>query len=139
MYLPWNQYQDGPAKTVGAIASEAMSAIALVAIAVGNNAGNSGSSGSSGGNVGCGGCGDKDIGSHSDGGGHRQQSTKDSSGRNGGGDLGCLFLLQESSGFLFFPLLWRFFTGITIKSSERHQEICLYGAYVESYVGYRFV
>ncbi len=27
--------------------------------------------------------------------------------------LGCLFL-RESSGFLFFPLLWQFFTGITI-------------------------
>jgi hypothetical protein len=31
-------------------------------------------------------CNDKDIGSYSNGGGHRQQSTKDSSGRNGSGD-----------------------------------------------------
>ncbi len=86
MYLPWNQYQDGPTKTVGAIASEAMLAIGLAAIAVGNNDGNSGSSGSSGGSVGGASCGDKDIGGCSDGGGHKQQSTRDGSGRNGGGD-----------------------------------------------------
>ncbi len=73
-------------KTVGAIASEVMLAIALAAIAVGNNDGNSGSGGSSGGSVGGGGCGDKDIGGYIDGGGHRQQSTKDGSGRNGGRD-----------------------------------------------------
>jgi hypothetical protein len=84
MYLPWNQYQDGPAKTVGAIASEAMVAIALAAIAVGNNDGNSDSGGSSGGSVGGGGCSDKEIGGYSDGGGHRQQSTKDGSRKNGG-------------------------------------------------------
>ncbi len=58
MYLLWNQYLDGPAKTVGAIASEAMLAIALAVIAVGNNDGNSGSGGSSGGSVGGGGCGE---------------------------------------------------------------------------------
>jgi hypothetical protein len=86
MYLPWNQYQDGLAKTVGAIASEAMFAIALAAIAVGNNDGNSGSGGSSGGSVGGSGCSDKEIGSYNNGGGHRQQSTKDGSGRNGGRD-----------------------------------------------------
>jgi hypothetical protein len=86
MYLPWNQYQDGPAKTVGAIASEAMPAIALAAIAMGNSDSNSGSIGSSGGSVGGSGCSDKDIGGYSNGGGHRQQSTKDGSGRNGGGD-----------------------------------------------------
>jgi hypothetical protein len=86
MYLPWNQYQDGPAKTVGAIASEAMLAIALVTIVVGNNDGNVSSGGSSGGSVGGGGCGDKDIGGYSNGGGHRQQSTMDGSRRNGNGD-----------------------------------------------------
>jgi hypothetical protein len=86
MYLLWNQYQDGPTKSVGAIAPEAMLAIALAAIAVRNNDGNSSSGASSGGSVGCGGCGDKDIGGYSDGSGHRQQSTKDDSGRNGGRD-----------------------------------------------------
>ncbi len=63
-----------------------MSAKALARIAVGNNNGNSGSSDSSGGSIGGGGCGDKDIGSYSDRGGHRQQSTKDGSRRIGGGD-----------------------------------------------------
>jgi hypothetical protein len=58
-------------------------------------------------------------------------------------ELGCLFL-QESSGFLFFPLLWRFFhrnhnSCFTVTFLERHQETCLYGAYVERYVGYQFV
>jgi hypothetical protein len=86
MYLLWNQYQGGPTKTVGAIASETMLAIALAAIGVGNNNGNSGSGGSSGGSVGGGGCSDKDICGYRDGGGHTQQSTKDGSGRNGGGD-----------------------------------------------------
>ncbi len=57
--------------------------------------------------------------------------------------LGCLFL-QESSGFLFFLLLWRFFHRNHDSCSaeiflERHQETCLYGVYVESYVGYQFV
>jgi hypothetical protein len=47
---------------------------------------NSGSSGSSGGSVGGSSCSDKDIGGYSNGGGHRQQSTKDSSGKNGGRD-----------------------------------------------------
>jgi hypothetical protein len=61
----------------------------------------------------------------------------------GGGDLGCIFL-QESSGFLHFPFLWRFFhrnhdSCSAITFSGRHQETCLYGAYVESYVGYQFV
>jgi hypothetical protein len=70
--------------------------------------------------------------------------------RNGNGQrqrqwqwLGCLFL-QESSRFLFFPLLWCFFhrnhgfcSAVTFL--ERHQETCLYGAYVKSYVGYQFV
>jgi hypothetical protein len=86
MYLPWNQYHNGPAKTVGAIASEAMWAIALAAITVGNNNGNSGCGGSIRGSVGGSGCGGKDIGSYSNGDGHRQQSTKDSSRRNDGGD-----------------------------------------------------
>jgi hypothetical protein len=71
MYLPWNQYQEGPAKTMGAIASEAMLAIALVAIAVGNNDGNNSRGDSSGGSIGVSGCGDKDIGGYSDGSGHR--------------------------------------------------------------------
>jgi hypothetical protein len=57
--------------------------------------------------------------------------------------LGCIFL-QESSGFLCFPFLWRFFHRIhdscsAVTFSERHQETCLYGAYVESYIGYQFV
>jgi hypothetical protein len=57
--------------------------------------------------------------------------------------LGCLFL-QESSGFLFFPLLWCFFhrnhnSCSTVTFSEHHQETCLYGATVESYIGYQFV
>ncbi len=56
--------------------------------------------------------------------------------------LGCIFL-QESSGFLCFPFLWRFFhrnhnSCSAVTFSERHQETCLYGAYVESYVGYQF-
>ncbi len=60
-----------------------------------------------------------------------------------GTKLGCLFL-QEFSGFLFFPLLWRFFhrnhnSCSAVTFSEHHQETCLYGAYVESYVGYQFV
>jgi hypothetical protein len=57
--------------------------------------------------------------------------------------LGCIFL-QESSGFLFFPLLWRFFyrnhnSCSAVTFSECHQETCLYGAYVESNKGYQFV
>jgi hypothetical protein len=64
MYIPWNQYQNGLAKTVGAIASEAILAIVLAVIAVGNNDGNSGSGGSSGGGIGGGSCGDKDIGGY---------------------------------------------------------------------------
>jgi hypothetical protein len=56
--------------------------------------------------------------------------------------LGCLFL-QESSGFLFFPLLWHFFdrnhdSCSAVTFSEHHQETCLYGAYVGSYVGNEF-
>jgi hypothetical protein len=43
MHLPWNQYQNGPAKIVHA----AMAAIASALIAAGNNNGNSGGSGSS--------------------------------------------------------------------------------------------
>ncbi len=57
--------------------------------------------------------------------------------------LGCLFL-QESSGFLFFLLLWRFFyrnhdSCSTVTFLECHQETCLYGAYIECYIGYQFV
>ncbi len=57
--------------------------------------------------------------------------------------LGCLFL-QEFSGFLLFLLLWRFFhrnhdSCSTVTFSERHPETCLYGGYVESYIGYQFV
>ncbi len=68
---------------------------------------------------------------------------RNGSNDEGRGGLGCLFL-QESSGFLFFPLLWRFFhrnhdSCSAVTFSERHQETCLYGAYVESYVGYQFV
>ncbi len=70
-------------KTVGATASEAMLAIALGAISVGNDDGNSSSGGNSGGSIVGGSCGDKDIGSYSNGGGHRQQSTKDGSRKNG--------------------------------------------------------
>jgi hypothetical protein len=57
--------------------------------------------------------------------------------------LGCLFL-QESSRFLFFLLLWHFFhwnhnSCSAVTFLERHQETCLYRAYVESYVEYQFV
>ncbi len=57
--------------------------------------------------------------------------------------LGCIFL-QESSGFLRFLFLWRFFhrnhdSCSAVTFSERHQETCLYGAYVGSYIGYQFV
>jgi hypothetical protein len=57
--------------------------------------------------------------------------------------LGCIFL-QESSGFLRFLFLWCFFhrnhdSCSAITFSEHHQETCLYGAYVGSYVGYQFV
>jgi hypothetical protein len=57
--------------------------------------------------------------------------------------LGCLFL-QESSGFLCFLFLWHFFhrnhdSCSAVTFSERHQESCLYGADVESYIGYQFV
>jgi hypothetical protein len=76
MHLPWNQYQDGPTKTV-----HGSTAIALATIAAGNNDGNSGGGGSSGGG---GGCDNEDIGGYSDGGGHRHQSTKSDRGRNGG-------------------------------------------------------
>ncbi len=65
------------------------------------------------------------------------------SGSDGDLVLGCLFL-QETSGFLFFLLLWHFFhrnhdscSAVTLL--ERHQETCLYGATVESYIGYQFV
>jgi hypothetical protein len=58
----------------------AMAAIVSAAIAAGNNGSNSGGGGSSSGN---GGCNDKDIGSYSNGEGHRQQSTKSGRGRNG--------------------------------------------------------
>ncbi len=56
--------------------------------------------------------------------------------------VGCIFL-QESSGFLCFLFLWRFFhrnhdSCSAVTFSEHHQETCLYGAYVESYVGYQF-
>ncbi len=56
---------------------------------------------------------------------------------------GCLFL-QESSGFLFFPLLWRFIhrnhnSCSAVTFSECHQETCLHGAKVESYIGHQFV
>jgi hypothetical protein len=40
-------------------------------------------------------------------------------------------LFSQESRFLF--------CHSTITFSERHQETCLYGAYVESYVGYQFV
>jgi hypothetical protein len=63
--------------------SIATMAIVLAAIAVGNNGGNSGGGGSSGSG---GGCNDKDIGSYSNGGAHRQQSIKNSRGRNGKDD-----------------------------------------------------
>jgi hypothetical protein len=57
--------------------------------------------------------------------------------------LGCIFL-QKSSRFLCFPFLWCFFhrnhnSCSAVTFSECHQETCLYGAYVESYVGYQFV
>jgi hypothetical protein len=57
--------------------------ISLAAIAAGNSNGNSGgnASGGSGGS-----CNDKDIDGYSNGGGHRQKSTKGGSGRNGSGD-----------------------------------------------------
>jgi hypothetical protein len=71
---------------VGAIATAAMAAIALAAIVAGNNNTNSSGGGSSGGSGGDSGCGDEDIGGYSDGRGHRQQSFKGSSRRNGGGD-----------------------------------------------------
>jgi hypothetical protein len=58
----------------------AMAAIVLAAIAAGNNGGNSGGGGSSGNG---GGCDDEDIGGYSNGGAHRQQSTKSGRGRNG--------------------------------------------------------
>ncbi len=58
----------------------AMAAIVLAVIAAGYNGGNSGGGGSSGGS---GGCNDKDIGGYSNGGAHRQQSTKSGRGRNG--------------------------------------------------------
>jgi hypothetical protein len=58
----------------------ATAAIVSAAIAAGNNGGNSGGGGSSGGG---GGCVDKDISGYSDGGAHRQQSTKSIRGRNG--------------------------------------------------------
>ncbi len=58
-------------------------AIASAAIGAGNNGSNSGGGGSSGGNDGCN---DKDIGGYSNGGGHRQQSTKSGRGRNGSRD-----------------------------------------------------
>ncbi len=61
----------------------AMVAIALAAIATRNNGGNSSGGGSSGSGDGCD---DEDIGSYSNCGGHRQQSTKCGRGRNGGGD-----------------------------------------------------
>ncbi len=53
-----------------------------------------------------------------------------------GGPLGC--------PFLFFLLLWHFFqrnhdSCSAVTFSEPPQETCLYGAYVESYVGYQFV
>jgi hypothetical protein len=43
-----------------------------------------------------------------------------------------------------FPFLWCFFhrnqdSCSAVTFSERHKETCLYGAYVESYVGYQFV
>jgi hypothetical protein len=51
--------------------------------------------------------------------------------------------LQESSGFLRFPFLWCFFhrnhnSCSAVTFSERHQETCLYGAYIGSYIGYQF-
>ncbi len=57
--------------------------------------------------------------------------------------VGCLFL-QEFSGFLCFPFLSRFFhrnhdSSSAVTFSECHQETCLYGAYVKSYVGFQFV
>ena len=56
-------------------------------------------------------------------------------------ELGCIFL-QESSGFLCFPFLWRFFdrnhdSCSVVTFLERHQETCLYGAYIGSYVGFK--
>jgi hypothetical protein len=58
----------------------AIAAIVLAVIAAGNNGGNSG--GSDGGEGG-GSCNNKDIGGYSNGGAHRQQSTKSGRGRNG--------------------------------------------------------
>jgi hypothetical protein len=58
----------------------AMAAIVLAVIVVGNNGSNSGGGGSTGGS---GGCDNKDIGGYSDGGAHRQQSTKSGRGRSG--------------------------------------------------------
>jgi hypothetical protein len=62
------------------LSKAAMAAIVSAAIAAGNNGGNSGGGGSSGGG---GGCDDEDIGGYSDGGAHRQQSTKSNRERNG--------------------------------------------------------
>jgi hypothetical protein len=50
----------------------------------------------------------------------------------------------ESSGFLFFLLLWRFFhrnhdSCSAVTFLESHQVTCLHGAYIESYLGYQFV
>ncbi len=48
--------------------------------------------------------------------------------------------LQESSKFLCIPFLWRFFHryhnySSAVTFSEPHQETCLYGAYIGSYIG----
>ncbi len=61
----------------------AMAAIVLAAIAAGITGGNSSGGGSSGSGSGCN---DEDIGGYSDGGAHRQQSTKSGRGRNGKDD-----------------------------------------------------
>jgi hypothetical protein len=58
----------------------AMAAIVLAEIVAGNIGGNSSGGGSSGSG---GGCDDEDIGGYSNGGAHRQQSTKSGRGRNG--------------------------------------------------------
>ncbi len=71
-YLPWNQYHEGPAKTVHG--GDGGNSVSI---------GNSGGGGSSGNG---GGYNDKDIGGYSDGGAHRQQSTNSSRGRNGEDD-----------------------------------------------------
>ncbi len=91
-------------------AMAAMAAIALAAIAVGNNNGNSSGSGSSGGGGGgCGGgCNDKDTGGYSNGGGHRQLSTKSR--------IAVIALVVIAAGCYMFRVLWYIFRVLTYQS-----------------------